>query len=55
MGIISVIAIAVWFVAIQEFLKPERKQSNRKIVVFTSAGSLLTLVLTFSLFQNIWL
>lgn len=53
MGIISLITIGVWFVAIQEFLKPEKKQSNRKIITLTSSGSLLTLVLTVSLFQNI--
>ncbi|MFD2627556.1 hypothetical protein [Oceanobacillus kapialis] len=52
MGIISLITIGVWFVAIQEFLKPEKKQSNRKIIILTSSGSLLTLVLTISLFQN---
>ncbi len=52
MGIISLITFVIWFVAIQEFLKPEKNQSNRKIITLTSAGSLLTLVLTISLFQN---
>jgi len=53
MGIISLITFVIWFVAIQEFLTPEKNQSNRKIMVLTSAGSLLTLVLTISLFQTL--
>ncbi|MEM5001241.1 hypothetical protein [Priestia megaterium] len=53
MGILSLITFVVWFAAIQEFLKPEKNQSNRKIMMLTSAGSLLTLVLTISLFQTI--
>lgn len=51
-GILALLTVGIWFVAIQEFLKPEKTQSNRKIVTLTSAGSLLTLVLTISLFQN---
>ncbi|MDO6848001.1 hypothetical protein Q4S57_08575 [Priestia megaterium] len=53
MGIIPLITFVIWFVAIQEFLKPEKNQSNRKIMILTSAGSLLTLVLTISLFQTL--
>lgn len=53
MSIISLTAFVIWFLAIQEFLKPEKKQSNRKIITLTSAGTLLTLVSTVSLFQNI--
>ena len=52
-GIIALISMAIWFVAIQEFLKPEKTQSNQKIIILTSAGSLLTLVLTISLFQDL--
>lgn len=53
MGILSLITFVIWFVAIQEFLKPEKNQSNRKIMMLTSAGSLLTLALTISLFQTL--
>ncbi len=53
MGILSLITFVIWFVVIQEFLKPEKNQSNRKIMMLTSAGSLLTLVLTISLFQTL--
>ena len=51
-NIISLTAFIIWFVAIKEFLKPEKEQSNRKIITLTSVGSLLTLVLTISLFQR---
>lgn len=51
-GIISIITFVVWFLAIQEFAKPEKIQSNRKIITLTTTGSLLTIVLTISLFQN---
>ncbi|GAB1808460.1 hypothetical protein [Priestia megaterium] len=53
MGILSLITFVIGFVAIQEFLKPEKNQSNRKIMMLTPAGSLLTLVLTISLFQTL--
>ena len=53
MGMISLIVFFIWFLQIQEFLKPEKKQSNRKIIILTSAGTGLTLILTVWLFQNI--
>ncbi|QKX52804.1 hypothetical protein HF394_19425 (plasmid) [Planococcus glaciei] len=52
-GIIALISIVIWFVAIQEFSKPEKTQSNKKLITLTSAGTLLTLILTVSLFQNL--
>lgn len=52
MWIIILLTFFIWFSSIQEFLKPEKNQSNRKIISLTTAGSLLTLVLTISLFQN---
>lgn len=51
-GIIAFLSFAIWYVAIQEFLKPEKNQDNRKIITLTSAGTLLTVILTFSLFQD---
>jgi len=50
---IALLSIAIWYVAIQEFSKPEKKQSSRKIVTLTSAGTLLTVILTVSLFQDL--
>ncbi|PLR91666.1 hypothetical protein [Bacillus sp. T33-2] len=52
-GFASLASFVIWFVAIQELLKPEKKQRKRKIITLTFAGSILTLVLTISLFQNI--
>ncbi|MDR4315359.1 hypothetical protein CHH55_02725 [Niallia circulans] len=51
--IIALVAIAIWSIQIYEFLKPSKEQNNRKIVLLTSAGSLLTIILTVSFFQNI--
>ncbi|AYV66232.1 MULTISPECIES: hypothetical protein [Niallia] len=51
--IIALAAIAVWSIQIYELLKPSKEQNNRKIVLLTSAGSLFTIILTVSFFQNI--
>ncbi|MCR8848064.1 hypothetical protein NQ095_06565 [Rossellomorea sp. SC111] len=53
-GILSLLTTLIWLAAIQEFLKPDNNQSNRKIMIFTSAGTVLTLVLTVSLFQSLY-
>ncbi|MCJ1907902.1 hypothetical protein [Planococcus ruber] len=50
--LIALLSIAVWYAALQEFLKPERKQSNRKIMTLTSTGT-LPVVLTISFFQDL--
>ena len=52
-GILSLLTTLIWLASIQEFLKPDNSQSNRKIVIFMSAGTVLTLVLTVSLFQSL--
>jgi hypothetical protein len=52
-GIMALLTTLIWLVAIQEFQKPERKQNNRIIILSTAAGSMLTLVLTISLFQSL--
>lgn len=52
---ISIIILAcmlLWGAVIHELSKPSKKQSTRKIVSLTSLGSLSTLVITISLFQN---
>ncbi|WP_203334778.1 hypothetical protein [Planococcus beigongshangi] len=51
-GIIGLLSIIVWYMAVKELSKPEKNQSNRKIITLTSSGTLLTLILTVSLFQN---
>lgn len=52
-GIMALLTTLIWLVAIHELQKPERKQNNRTIIISTAAGSLLTLVLTISLFQSL--
>lgn len=52
-GIIALLTMAIWIFAIQEFLKPEKTQNNQKIIILTSAGTVVAVVLTASLFQNI--
>ncbi|MEI3611927.1 hypothetical protein [Pseudogracilibacillus sp. SO30301A] len=42
----------IWIAAIYELIKPSKEQNNRKIIVLTSLGTLSTLVITISLFQN---
>lgn len=46
-------ATVIWIFQSQELMKPANKQNGRKIVTLTAAGSLLTLILTISLFQSI--
>lgn len=52
-GIIALLSIAIWYVASKEFSKSEEEQNNRKLITLTAGGTLLTLVLTISLFQNL--
>ncbi|WP_163582061.1 hypothetical protein [Gracilibacillus saliphilus] len=51
--IIALAAIVIWIAQSQELMKPSKEQNGRKIVTLTAGGSLLTLVLTISLFQDI--
>ncbi|MDX8047300.1 hypothetical protein SH601_15120 [Gracilibacillus sp. S3-1-1] len=51
--IIALAAIVISIALSQELIKPSKKQNGRKIVTLTAGGSLVTLVLTISLFQGI--
>ncbi|MCY8122461.1 hypothetical protein P8860_14180 [Bacillus spizizenii] len=51
-SIITLASMLLWGAVIQKLSKPSKKQSTRKIVSLTSLGSLSTLVITISLFQN---
>jgi hypothetical protein len=53
MSIITLASVLIWGTAINELSKPSKKQSVRKIISLTSLGSLSTLVITISLFQNL--
>ncbi len=52
LSIIILASLLLWGAVIHELSKPSKKQSARKIVSLTSLGSLSTLVITISLFQN---
>lgn len=53
MSIIILASMLLWGAVIHELNKPSKMQSTRKIVSLTSLGSLSTLVITISFFQNI--
>lgn len=50
--IISIVFAFIWIAAIYELIKPLKEQNNRKIITLTSFGTLSTLIITISLFQN---
>lgn len=52
-SIISIVSIFIWVAVILELNKDSKKQNNQKIIILTSVGTLLTLVLTISLFQKV--
>ncbi|WP_186731342.1 hypothetical protein [Rummeliibacillus suwonensis] len=51
-GILALVTMAVWIIQIYEFIKHEEKQDNRKTILLTSFGCLLTTILTIHLIQN---
>ncbi|KAB8136750.1 hypothetical protein F9U64_09575 [Gracilibacillus oryzae] len=51
--LIAMATIVIWIAQSRELMKPSKEQSGKTIVTLTSAGSLLTLVLTISLFQSL--
>ncbi len=52
MGIIAIASVIFWITVTYELSKSSEKQNNRKIFTFTALGTLSTLILTVSLFQN---
>ena len=53
--IVPILSIIVWYFAIKELSKSEHKQNIRRVIILTAAGTLLTSVLTVSLFQRLFL
>lgn len=53
--IVPILSIIVWYFAIIELSKSEHKQNIRRVIILTAAGTLLTSVLTLSLFQHLFL
>jgi hypothetical protein len=52
MSIIAIASTLIWIGVIYELIKPSKEQSIRKIITLTSFGSLSTVIITISLFQN---
>ncbi|WP_088350678.1 hypothetical protein [Ureibacillus massiliensis] len=50
-GILALLTIVVWYIQINELIKPEEKKDNRKVILLTAFGCLLTAFLTIKLFQ----
>ena len=53
MSIIILASMLLWGALIYELSKSSKKQNNRKIVSLISLGSLSTVLITISLFQNL--
>lgn len=53
MMIIVIAAMLIWIAVTRETVKPSKEINWRKTITLLSAGSLLTLILTISLFQNL--
>lgn len=53
MTLIIIASMFIWIVAINELIKPSKKQNDRKIIILTSFGTLSTLTITVSLFQSL--
>lgn len=51
--IAAIFSIVIWIGVSREALKPSKKINRRKMITLLSAGSLTTLIITISLFQNI--
>lgn len=55
-GVIAIIAIVsgvIWIAVSRESVKPTKEINWRKMITLLSAGSLSTLVIIISLFQNL--
>jgi uncharacterized membrane protein YkvI len=53
MIIIILASVLLWGAVIHELSKPSKKHNYRKIVSLVTLGSLSTLIITISLFQNL--
>ncbi|WNV81522.1 hypothetical protein RUL31_09740 [Bacillus atrophaeus] len=57
MSIVSIVSIVLWSAVSRELVKSSKEngkvKNGRKIITLMSAGTLSTLLLTISLFQNI--
>lgn len=54
LGLISIAATFIWMLLINELIKSSKQQNGRKILLLTSSGTVLTVVLTISLIQRVF-
>ncbi|MFP7479407.1 hypothetical protein [Terribacillus saccharophilus] len=54
LGLISIAATVIWMLLINELIKSSKQQNGRKILLLTSSGTVLTVVLTISLIQRVF-
>lgn len=53
MTIAAIISIIIWIAVSRELVKTPKEKNGLKIITLMSAGTLSTVILTISLFQNI--
>ncbi|WMM33730.1 hypothetical protein Q7C08_06560 [Shouchella clausii] len=53
LSIIAIFSIVIWIAVSQEAVKPSKTINWRKMITLLSAGSLSTLILVISLFQQL--
>ncbi|MCD5324441.1 hypothetical protein LQ226_11810 [Pontibacillus sp. HN14] len=52
--ILSIASIALWVIVSKEAVKPSKEINWWKMIPLLSAGSLSTLIITFTLFQSLF-
>lgn len=52
-SIVFIVSIVIWMVVSQEAVKPSKEINWKKMITLLSVGTLLTLVITISLFQSL--
>lgn len=52
-GMLAIISSVIWIAMTNELAKSSETQNGRKIVTLMTAGTLLTTILTISLFQSL--
>ncbi|OZT13368.1 hypothetical protein CHN50_06160 [Priestia aryabhattai] len=51
--LIALVSTAIWYEVSRETMKPSKEINNYKLITLLSAGTLLAVTLTVSLFQNL--
>ncbi|WP_371925058.1 hypothetical protein [Halobacillus sp. A1] len=54
MNLIILASVVIWIAAIYELIKPSKEQNSRKLIALTSVGTLSTLIITLTLFEDMF-